>query len=94
MQTRDELLDGHLEEVRSRIRNNKASETDWLFLILNRQCEKLDSMADKVDRIVDTILPFERDRNFAINFLKRNWFQVSVLLGGGTGIGLIVDKIN
>ena len=49
-----DILDHRIQQAHDAAARNEATDTEWLMLILDRQCGKLDSIQTKVESLLWT----------------------------------------
>ena len=91
----DGLLDTRIREARGRCSRSEGSDNDWLMLILDRQCGKLDRITDSLGesaknahKIADTVAETnEVVRRFAFDRrLVLFAFVALATVGGAAGL--------
>ncbi len=79
-----DLLDVRIAEARARVVAGEAEDGDWTLLILDRQCERLDTIIDELRPVA----VFAADRRIALRFLDSNLGRIAVpLAAAAAGVG-------
>ena len=79
-----DVLDIRIEQAKRNIAEGKGENVDWMLLINDRQCGKLDKMIEVVDDVDKKVNVFYDDRKLALK-----WLAGGLMAGtGGGGIAI------
>lgn len=83
-----DLLDTRIAQAKARVIGGEAEDADWMILILDRQCSRLDTIIENIK----PLRQFEADRRFFVRLLSHPAAPPLLAMLGGGGVAGIMAR--